>query len=102
MNKSRTKPLIPLHHALSAGRSQGGAELRGFIGGLERSPIATNPTYVVPANAGTHNHRCRLLTSRLAPALNRGCGAAMSAIALTLGARLKAGTTSMRDLTPRP
>jgi hypothetical protein len=33
MNKSRTKPLIPL----SAGRSQGGAELRGFIGGFERS-----------------------------------------------------------------
>src|ERR1700736_4933563 len=41
---------------------------------------------VVPANAGTHNHRCLLLESRRAAALKlKGRGVAMSAIALTRG-----------------
>src|ERR1700724_2250677 len=45
-----------------------------------------NIYFVVPANAGTHNHRCLLLESRRAPALElKGRGVAMSAIARTRG-----------------
>src|ERR1700724_3803548 len=45
-----------------------------------------NIHFVVPANAGTHNHRCLLLESRRAAALKlKGRGVAMSAIALTRG-----------------
>jgi|HubBroStandDraft_2_1064218.scaffolds.fasta_scaffold1479336_1 hypothetical protein len=43
---------------------------------------------VVPAEAGTHNHRCQLPESRLTPAPTKAAGLAMSAFALTRGSRL--------------
>ena len=50
---------------------------------------------VVPAEAGTHNHRCQLPESRLTPAPTKAAGLAMSAFALTRGSRLCAPCWSL-------
>src|SRR5260370_40289956 len=44
-------------------------------GWVEPTGRANARHHVVPANAGTHSHRCQLLESRLAPALDREAAA---------------------------
>src|ERR1700736_2863363 len=59
-----------------------------------------NIRLVVPANAGTHNHRCPLLPNAAATAPLPRAAVAMSAIALTRGSLLSQGRRLIHFVVP--